>query len=246
MWRKYSKFLMVLVIPAWVVISFYAAQAIILGVAWVLVRLGVALSDLNEVVLNTVTTALAYIIALALIILVPWWVKKKKTTLEDVSLDRLPNWTEIWVTPAGFVVYLIISGLLMWLATSYLPGFDSSQVQETGFKNLNQNYEFVLAFLALVVAVPVAEEVLFRGYLFGKLKKIVPVWLAIAVTSLVFGVLHGNLNVIIDTVALSVVLCVLRQITGTIWPSILLHMLKNGIAFYFLFINTSFLTTMGG
>ena len=237
---------MVLVIPAWVVIGFYAAQAMILGVAWVLVRLGGQLSDLNEVVLNTVTTALAYIITIALVVLIPWWVKKKKTTLEDVSLDRLPSWTEIWITPPGFVVYLIISGLLIWLATSYLPGFDASQVQEVGFDNLNQNYEFVLAFLALVVAVPVAEEVLFRGYLFGKLKKIVPVWLAIAVTSLVFGVLHGNLNVIIDTVALSVVLCVLRQITGTIWPSILLHMLKNGIAFYFLFINTSFLTTMGG
>jgi len=237
---------MVIAIPAWVVVGFYAAQALIFGIAWVLVQLGVALSDLNEVVLNTVTTALAYVITLALIILVPWWVKKKKTTLEDVSLDRLPSWADILVTPAGFVVYLIISGLLMWLATSYLPGFDASQVQEVGFKNLNQNYEFVLAFLALVVAVPVAEEVLFRGYLFGKLKKIVPVWVAIAVTSLVFGVLHGNLNVIIDTAALSAVLCVLRQITGTIWPSILVHMLKNGIAFYFLFINTSFLTTMGG
>ena len=36
--------------------------------------------------------------------------------------------------------------------------------------------------------------------------------------------------------ALSIVLCGLREITGTIHAGILLHMLKNGIAFYLLFV----------
>ena len=94
----------------------------------------------------------------------------------------------------------------------------------------------MLAFITLVVIAPVAEEVLFRGYLYGKLKKYVPVWAAILITSALFGLIHGTWNVAVDTFALSIILCLLRESTGGIWASILLHMIKNGIAFYFLFI----------
>jgi len=59
---------------------------------------------------------------------------------------------------------------------------------------------------------------------------------AALVTSLVFAAVHGQWNVAIDTFALSLVLCALREVTGTIWAGILLHMFKNAIAFYVLFI----------
>ena len=36
--------------------------------------------------------------------------------------------------------------------------------------------------------------------------------------------------------ALSVALCVLREITGTIYAGILTHMIKNGVAFYLLYV----------
>ena len=37
--------------------------------------------------------------------------------------------------------------------------------------------------------------------------------------------------------AMSIVMCAVRELTGTIWGGILIHILKNGIAFYFLFVN---------
>lgn len=245
MLRKYSKWLALIIIPAWVGLSFFAAQAIVLGIFWALLTLNVPLSSLNETLLNAVSVALIYAITISLVILVPWLVRKKKVNLVDIGLDRLPLWTDILLAPAGLVVYLIASSFLIMLATNFLPGFDANQIQEVGFSHLSNQYEFIVAFIILVVFIPVSEEILFRGYLFGKLKKISPIWLAILLTSLLFGVLHGAWNVAIDTIALSVVLCVLRQISGSIWPSILLHMTKNAIAFYFLFINTSFLTTLG-
>ena len=60
--------------------------------------------------------------------------------------------------------------------------------------------------------------------------------LAIFLTSILFAVLHGQLNVGITVFVLSVVLCGLREITGTIWSGMLLHILSNGIAFYILYI----------
>jgi membrane protease YdiL (CAAX protease family) len=245
MWQKYSKQLMVLMTPIWVIVSFYAAQALVMVVFWTLNLLKVPLVLINEAVLNSISTVLVYGITLAIVISVPWLIKRYKTSLKDLGLDGLPTWTDILITPAGLIVYLVISSLFLMLATNFLPGFDVNQIQEVGFNNLSQQYEFILAFVVLVVAVPVAEEVLFRGFLFGKLKKLAPIWLAVLITSILFATLHGAWNVALDTFALSVVLCILRQITGRLWPSILLHMVKNGIAFYFLFINTSFLTTLG-
>ena len=107
-------------------------------------------------------------------------------------------------------------------------------------------FEYVLAFISLVIVAPFAEEVLFRGYLFGKLQKYTSVWLSILITSLLFAVVHFQWNVGIDVFVLSIVLCLLRIVSGSLWPAILLHMVKNGVAFYFLFINPSLLSTLGG
>ena len=43
--------------------------------------------------------------------------------------------------------------------------------------------------------------------------------------------------VMIDTFVLSLVMCVMREHTGAIWITILMHMAKNGLAFYLLFVN---------
>ena len=244
MLQKYYKWWMTFLIPAWVAVSFYAAQALVIGLVWVLVRLGISLEFINEAVLNTTVAAFVYIITLIFVIGLPWLIKKRQTNREEIGLTGLPTWTDIFIAPAGFVVYVILSVILIIIATKILPGFDANQVQEVGFEQISQRYEYILAFLSLVVIVPIAEEILFRGYLFGKLKKIIPIWAAILITSLLFGFLHGSWNVAIDTFALSVVLCLLRQFTGSIWASILLHMIKNGIAFYFLFINTSLFATL--
>jgi len=130
--------------------------------------------------------------------------------------------------------------------TTLFPWIDVNQVQDTGFSNLGQRYEYILAFLTLVVIAPVAEEAIFRGYLYGKVKKFVPIWVAILATSLLFGFIHGAWNLAIDTFALSIILCILRESTGSIWSSILLHMAKNSIAFYVLFINPLLLAIIVG
>ena len=43
--------------------------------------------------------------------------------------------------------------------------------------------------------------------------------------------------VTIDTFVLSLMLCALREYTGAIWAGVLLHAIKNGLAFYLLFVN---------
>lgn len=234
----------VLVLPIWVAASFYIAQSILLGVAQLLIAVHVPLDSVNKSVLNTVLSALLYIFTLLLVAALPLFIKTQKTNKEEIGLDRLPSWTDILITPAGLIVYLILSSLLMLIMTHLFSWIDVYQVQDTGFDHLSRYYEYILAFITLVIVAPVVEEILFRGFLYGKLKRFLPIWVAIVITSVLFGLFHGSWALAIDTFSLSVVLCLLREITGSLWASILLHMTKNGIAFYILFINPLILTTI--
>ncbi|NCQ54337.1 hypothetical protein COV88_01855 [Candidatus Saccharibacteria bacterium CG11_big_fil_rev_8_21_14_0_20_41_19] len=247
MLQNYSKLIKaatVLILPIWVLIGFYSAQAVAVNVVALMLALKRPLDSYDSAVVNSSVAAFVYVATLLIVIGIPYLLNRKRTSLADVGLNRLPTWTDIFLTPAALVTYFILSAILIMLATNVLPGFNVNQVQDTGFDQLSARYEYILAFMTLVVIAPIAEEVLFRGYLYGKLKKFVPVWAAIVVTSVLFGFIHGAWNLAVDTFALSVVLCLLRESTGSIWSSILLHMAKNGIAFYILFINPSLLSIL--
>jgi len=82
---------------------------------------------------------------------------------------------------------------------------------------------------------PVLEELFFRGYVQGRLQQVLSPGAAVAVTSTLFTLLHGQYHGVdafsIATIAslfiLSVVLGVLYQRSGSLLPPILLHALIN-------------------
>jgi membrane protease YdiL (CAAX protease family) len=227
---------MALLIPIWVLVGFIAAQVVAQLLILLLHQIGISFKGIDESTFQTVASAVIYLLSLTIVIGLPWLVRKYRTTRQELGLVQSVTWTDLLLAPAAFIVYILLSFVLTSLAT-HLPLYNSDQVQNTGFSGLSQGFEYVLAFATLVIIAPVSEEILFRGYLLGKLRKYVPVWVAILVTSLLFAIVHFQFNVGVDVFALSIVLCLLRIGTGRLWPSILLHMIKNGIAFYFLFIN---------
>jgi membrane protease YdiL (CAAX protease family) len=233
-------------LPIWVFLGFMLAQAIVLVLIELFQKMGVPLGEINPSLFQLVAGGVVYALALVIVIGVPWWVKKARTTKEELGVQRWPTWMDIVWAPAGAIVYIILTSIIATIAMSFLKFVNYSQTQDTGFTNLSSQSEYIMAFIMLVIIAPIAEEILFRGYLLGKLRKYAPLWVAIIVTSLVFAVVHFAWNVGLDVFALSIALCLLRVVTGSLWASILLHMMKNSVAFYFLFINPIVLSTMGG
>jgi membrane protease YdiL (CAAX protease family) len=86
--------------------------------------------------------------------------------------------------------------------------------------------------LLIVVAAPIAEEVCFRGMLFGGLRQRLPRIAAALVAGLVFGALHAltGISAVPPLVFFGFVLCLLYEKTGSIVPGIILHMLNNSVA----------------
>jgi membrane protease YdiL (CAAX protease family) len=236
---------MIPALAAWVFVSFIVASLLVEGAAYGVAKLGVSLKTIDPTVLNAVLAACIYALSLVVVIGVPWWVKHYRTTRTDLGLTRLPEWFDLLLAPAGFIVYLLGSGLVIYIVSQVVPGFNVNQQQNTGFSHMAQQYELLLAFVTLVIIAPLAEETLFRGYLYGKLRNYVPIWVAMLATSALFAFLHGQWNVGIDVFVLSLVMCTLREVTGSIWAGVLIHMIKNGLAFFLLFIYPLLHVTIG-
>lgn len=236
---------MIPALAGWVFVGFVAASLLVEGVAQVIAKLGVSFQEIDKTVLNATLAACVYAVTLAVVIGLPWLLKHYRTSRVDLGMARLPEWFDLLLAPAGFIVYLLGSGLVIYTVSQLVPGFNPEQQQDTGFSNVAQQYELVLAFVTLVIIAPLAEEMLFRGYLYGKLRKSVPIWVAMLATSVLFGLLHGQWNVGIDVFVLSLVMCTLREVTGSIWAGVLLHMTKNGLAFFLLFIYPLLHVTIG-
>lgn len=177
-----------------------------------------------------------YALVLAVVVL-PVLLRRGWRRLGDLlGVTKRPGWWILWLPVVMWVLYMSTTIIVGIIAKLVLPWLDVDQEQQVGFQDISQPLEYVAAFIALVILPPVAEELLFRGYLFGRIRERAGFWLTTAVVSIVFGLVHLQWNVGIDVAVLSVFLCYLRERTGSVWSSIALHAVKNGVAYFFLFI----------
>jgi membrane protease YdiL (CAAX protease family) len=138
-----------------------------------------------------------------------------------------------------FVTYLAI----ILIARETVPSLNVDQEQQIGFESAYTGVQLFMTFMSLVILPPLAEEIMFRGFLFTSLRAKLRLRYAIILTSLLFGIAHLQFGADapllwvagIDTFILSCFLCYLRERTGSLWPSIFLHAIKNSVAFMLLF-----------
>lgn len=92
---------------------------------------------------------------------------------------------------------------------------------------------FAGAALLVCVVAPLAEELFFRGFLFGALRRRGLV-VAAGVSGLAFGLAHlggSPVGFIVPLALLGILLALLYERTGSLYPPIALHALNNSIAF---------------
>jgi CAAX protease family protein len=173
------------------------------------------------------------------------------TFVQDLALIAAAVFlTRIWssgVTPATFGLRPVRFGpalgwtLLAWgafllLSLIYFQLVGQPQDQELT-RDLNEEdslaaligYGVLLAFLA-----PLAEEIFFRGFVFGILREKYGVAAGAVLTGVVFGLVHATgspIETLGVLVILGIVLCLLYVQTGSILPCIALHALNNGLSF---------------
>lgn len=219
-------------LPILAIITFYAAQFIV-GVP-MLVILGA--DTLKTPLAATIFSALVYTLSFIFLLFTLKHIKplKDPVTRNELGLKDLITFSDIGLAIAGFFGYLAFSAIPTALF-SVFPWFNLNEAQPLLYSTLISPSGKILAAIALVVVGPILEEVIYRGLIYGKLRKKHSLITSILIVSILFGFLHGQWNVGVDVFTLSVVACLMRETTGTIYAGILLHVIKNTIAFYFLF-----------
>lgn len=89
----------------------------------------------------------------------------------------------------------------------------------------------VLMGMSILIAAPLVEELFFRGFLFGGLRKWLSFWPAAAVSGFVFSLAHQDLGLIIPFTLVGMVLAYSYEKMGTLWGSISVHFVFNLVSF---------------
>ena len=193
---------------------------------------GVDLQDLISEDNIGVTFALSASISL-LGTLIVWLYLKRKNVFKRLGFKKI-DWDDVWLAIPGYAVYFVLAFIANIALVALYPEL-AEQEQDTGFTNA-AGIELMMAFVALVIIAPVYEELLFRGFVFRGLAKATSFWPAALTVSFLFGLAHGQLNVAVDTFLVGMVASWLVWHTKSIWPAILLHVIKNFVAYIFLFV----------
>ena len=88
--------------------------------------------------------------------------------------------------------------------------------------------------LSLVLFAPVFEELICRGVVLGSLRSRYGVTIAWLVSSLFFGILHGQPVQVVNAFVVGLVLGYVYIATDSLWAAMILHALNNAVAYLML------------
>jgi membrane protease YdiL (CAAX protease family) len=144
---------------------------------------------------------------------------------EYLGLKRI-NWKTVLVLAAIILIYLGLTALVTGIFN----------VKDTDTKALENIYKTavwpVLLWILVVILAPIAEETLFRGFLFeGFRRSRLGLVGTILVTSLVWTALHAGYSVssLGAIFVIGLVMGVVRYKTGSLWSTMLMHALYNAV-----------------
>lgn len=88
---------------------------------------------------------------------------------------------------------------------------------------------FVMFFLIAIIG-PFCEELAVRGCLYAGFRNCGSLLRAILFSSLLFGLMHENINQFVYAFGLGIIMALAREVTDSLWGGFLCHMLVNGEA----------------
>ena len=147
------------------------------------------------------------------------------------------NWQEVGVRPTSHAWHV----RAFWIGVIIIPvsGMIAVAIQELlGLPLSNPQLPFLapegfswFGFLSLLllggILVPFAEELFFRGVLYEWLRFRWGFWLAMIVSSAIFGILHGEISIAITAAILGGILAWVYERSKSLWPAFIIHAMNN-------------------
>ena len=153
-------------------------------------------------------------------ILVPMFISDfMKRTFDYVR--KYPPIMMVLLVPAGALA--AISGNLLMNLTDWTEISQSfEQAQEALFSG-----PLIFQVLGIGLIIPIGEELVFRGLVYMRIRQVIPVYTAMALSALIFSLLHGNPVQGMYAFVLGILLAYVYETFGTLFAPIIVHLSAN-------------------
>ena len=145
---------------------------------------------------------------------------------------RWPAWRGVfWIAPCAVVsMWLFFGGLQVFGFMKWIESFGVEAVQDTVKLLQTSTNPAVLGLMAFaaVIAAPLCEEIVFRGYFYPAAKKFTGPWVAGICSALVFAAAHGSLGALFPLFIFGCLLVFVYEKTGSLWAPMAVHFCFNG------------------
>jgi membrane protease YdiL (CAAX protease family) len=144
---------------------------------------------------------------------------------------RWPAWPWVFlIAPAAVAcMWIVFGGLQVSGYVEWMESLGVETVQDT-VKLLQESKDPLMLGLmaaAAVIAAPICEEIVFRGYFYPVMKKFAGAWPAAICSALVFAAAHGNLTALLPLFIFGGLLVFIYEKTGSIWAPMAVHFCFN-------------------
>jgi len=131
---------------------------------------------------------------------------------------------------AGYAVFVTaIVAVAAIIGALFGGGLPLAQTTEEIVGGAKSPGEIVLYLVLVSVIAPIAEETIFRGYLYGGLRRFLPARHAIVIGGVLFAAVHLNADAFLVIGLIGAMLCYLYEHTRSLLPGIVAHSLHNGL-----------------
>ena len=192
----------------------------------------VDMNYLGQVKLHPIADNLTSIFSMtALIAFIIWRMKKRNIDLNDLGSLSI-NKRDIFYGTLMLFAFIAFEEIYMWALDIEMP---------EGFITFMLSDPIILGLISVIIVAPIAEEFLFRGFLFSQLKRTqLGGWGAVTVSSFLWTIIHFQYEALILLVLFifGIFLGYIRIAYNSLSLPIILHAINNTIAFgmaYFLY-----------
>lgn len=169
------------------------------------------------------------LLAFWIIIEIMIWISSRSSQLE---LDALVPASTFSLN--RLVVFGLGAGIALTVAAQML--ISTVHVEIRGGSELpSETSSRVMYAIHAIVFAPLFEEILFRGFLQGAFRRVFGSWASVLLTTLIFAAIHYDSDWMlpVSLLPVSLVLCITREVSSQLGPSMLQHGLFNALSIGF-------------
>ena len=142
---------------------------------------------------------------------------------------------EVWKKPVWQYAVLFIGTMAVSYGFNYLFSVTGFAGNSKSYQNVAANqYDVALAVGLILYGVisPFVEEVIFRGFLYGRMRVYMKKWLAILMSALLFGIYHGNMVQGIYGFCMGLLLTFVYDRYKNFYLAVFMHSIANLVGYF--------------